>query len=660
MGGTINPNKMFSRATIPGSSIVAHSRFNREYLITSSTADELNTYRTWNIFPVANDAYVGERDENGKLIKITESGAPGVRSIFNKSGAVMIGGSDPKGYSITSDTSEWRALNNVPLMDSPENRKKIRNMSDCSIKALVKASEEGVLGQETYNYSDFMYCKHLGKISNNYLITLRRFPLPVDDFISYMGDPANSINTNLLSQNSVSIGCMVTWMGTPGNEMSNILKYSYKMPFTFKTAQWEDAGGNDYDSGKGILNAVAAAFDPAYRKAYQKGEVGGIFNEYIGKHFKASNYFKDSKFGKYVEDFEVGEPHYNLSDIQRWQDSNKVYGPVDTIKGTFMRDTTGLEFDQSITLQFDYELRSYNGINPRQAMLDLISNILNVTYTTGTFWGGGYRGHGAGQSNIFTNLNIFKEDGGFGGFVNAFGKDLQSGWKGIKSEWDSLQGGNFLETAVNIAKAALGGLNQLGGMILGGALNKLGRPAKSMVNSLLSPAPVGFWHLTIGNPHHPIMSIGNMVIKNTTIEHYGPLGLDDFPTGLKVTVELERGKPRDIRDIEKLYMHGNDRIYSSMGDEIKVMYEHAKEYKGIRTKTVRKTATTDEIKDSTNTNDIITKSELQDMSLVWKKYFGTDNIESIKIASMEQENGSQKKLSPTASGDSRQKGTGSR
>jgi hypothetical protein len=62
-----------------------------------------------------------------------------------------------------------------------------------------------------------------------------------------------------------------------------------------------------------------------------------------------------------------------------------VYGPVDTIKGTYMRGEEGLEFDQKISLQFDYELRSYNGINPRQAMLDLLSNILNVTYTTGTF-----------------------------------------------------------------------------------------------------------------------------------------------------------------------------------------------------------------------------------------------------------------------------------
>ena len=72
-------------------------------------------------------------------------------------------------------------------MDSPDNRKAIRDHSKCSVKDLVEASREGLLGKSTYDYSDFMYCKHLGKVPNNYLITLRRFPLPVDDYISTLG-----------------------------------------------------------------------------------------------------------------------------------------------------------------------------------------------------------------------------------------------------------------------------------------------------------------------------------------------------------------------------------------------------------------------------------------------------------------------------------------
>ena len=79
---------------------------------------------------------------------------------------------------------------------------------------------------------------------------------------------------------------------------------------------------------------------------------------------------------------------------------------------------------KKLSLVFEYELRSYNGINPKQAMLDLLSNILNVTYTTGTFWGGGYKGFAAHQSNIFANLNVFKKHGNFTDFIDNFSKDL--------------------------------------------------------------------------------------------------------------------------------------------------------------------------------------------------------------------------------------------
>ena len=39
------------------SPVVSKVRLNREYLISQNIADELNTYRTWDPFPVLNDAY---------------------------------------------------------------------------------------------------------------------------------------------------------------------------------------------------------------------------------------------------------------------------------------------------------------------------------------------------------------------------------------------------------------------------------------------------------------------------------------------------------------------------------------------------------------------------------------------------------------------------
>jgi hypothetical protein len=151
-------------------------------------------------------------------------------------------------------------------------------------------------------------------------------------------------------------------------------------------------------------------FDSQYREEYMNGYSGVAANAIF------------SKFG-----LPVGNPPYTGENAPgNFKDRNKVYGPVDAVKSTYIRSDQGLKFDQQISLVFEYELRSYNGVNGRQAMLDLISNILNVTYTTGSFWGGGIRGFGASQSNIFNNLNIFKCKGGFTDFIDAFSEDISN------------------------------------------------------------------------------------------------------------------------------------------------------------------------------------------------------------------------------------------
>ena len=614
--GSTETNKLFSSQDKYNDS-QSQLRHNRDYLLTQKVADELNTYRSFTPFATFTDAYDSADPQ--------PFGPAGVRSIFNKHGAVLTGDSNAEkiddnnisGYS----ASPWRISNNVPLIDTPSNRRNIKEDSGCSVKELVAASQEGKLGRETYDYSDFMYCKHLGKMSNNYMITLRRFPTPVDDYISSMGTQDLRKNKDLSSKNPQSIGCMVTWLGTPGNEMSNILKYSMSLPFKSEEAKWEDDNTSG-DAQTKPLNGIAAMFDQTYRDQYTKGMVCASVNTTMKEFFPQ---FTDKV---------LGDAPYNVQDFEAFRDQKKVYGPIDAVKSTYMRANTGLAFEQNITLTFDYELRAYNGINGRQAFLDLLSNILMVTYSTGSFWAGGYRATGAHQNNIFANMQIFKTSGGITNFIEAFTADAQTIGKSM----------NFPKTAKEFVDVAKNALNQLGGMIIAGQLNKLGRPHKVMLQSLLSPAPVGFWHVTVGNPFHPIMSMGNMILKNTTIEHYGPLGLDDFPTGIKVTCELTRGKPRDIRDIEKLYMHGNDRIYHSMGPKIFDMYAHAKEYNDDKFDiAVKETGDANiELGTGENKTKVVEISDIGKMSKVLQKYFGHTDTYSIYISAAEQEYGASK------------------
>jgi hypothetical protein len=91
--------------------------------------------------------------------------------------------------------------------------------------------------------------------------------------------------------------------------------------------------------------------------------------------------------------------------------------------------------------------------------------------------------------------------------------------------------------------------------------NQLGRPAMYAFNSLLTGEAVGPWHLTIGNPRNPIMVMGNLILENSEVSHSGPLGLDDFPTELKVTVTLKHAMSRDSVGIQKMYTKGTKAIH---------------------------------------------------------------------------------------------------
>jgi hypothetical protein len=663
MSNTVN--KIFAKSNVLNApNNVQKIQYNREYLL-SSTASELNTYLNMGVFPTFSDTYATQyvKDENGDWqedVENTVIGVAGVRSLFNRAGTVIIGPNvdgtntniDPSKGDL-QNTHPWRIVNNVPLMDSPKARQRIREHSGCTIKELVKASETGMLGRATYAYSDFMYCKHLGKVSNNYLVTLRRFPLPVDDFINAQGEDESQWN-KITSQNASCIGCMVTWIGVSGNTMEGLLKYSYKQPFKEQTAS-EQENNQNADNNQTKLNGLFSLFDKNYRNAYMNGKageaVGGLIDNSWNTHVSSMPGMLGkigSKYGQ-IE----SKTYYSGQEYWSFRDQNKVYGPIDSIRSTYVREDSGLTFDHKISLVFEYELRSYNGINGRQAMLDLISNILNVTYTTGTFWGGGYKATGAHQSNIFANLEIFKQKGGFTDFMDAFASDLVNIGK---SAGNSITGGAAIGEGglKNAWKNFLSGMNSIGGMLIGGMLNKLGRPQKQMFHSLLSPAPIGFWHVTIGNPKHPIMSIGNMIITNVTIEHNGPLGLDDFPTGLKVTVELDRGKPRDLRDIEKLYMQGNDRIYHSMGPKVFDMYANSVKYKGGPDGTAHNFGY-EPINHNLNINredkDYLQPTtnikEFTDTLKCMKKYFGTEDTYSIYVPAAEQEFGAGKKKPST-------------
>lgn len=503
-----------------------------------------NTYRYWQPFFAVNQPLISQKSDDST----NDKGVPGeiknailsTKSLFNNVNAVPV-------------QSEYRDDINMPLLDSPDSRIERKKKMACTISDLVNASVKGELGRQVYNFADFAYCKHLGKVSNNYLITLRRFGSPCGDKIDKRRYSTINKAEDEAQKHNPDIGRMITWLGTPGNDMSNILKYNYKM-------QWEDVESEikeeEMSTGQGPIAQIFNMSNPQYRKLVQTGQasLNNVANgEYMGKMFPGSTSSDAPYKGTW----------------NKMLDRNKVYGPVDVIDKT-KRRKRGLVFEQQFTLTFDYELRSYYGVNGKAAFTDLLANILATTYVHGDFWGGERRFYGGMQDNIFANLPIFQlaDKGKLNepyAVVNALVDSIKAGASALSK---GFEGETTKEKLVSALK-------EIGAMIFGDALNKLGRPQKIVLGSLLSGAPVGCWHLTVGNPKAPILEIGNLICTNTEIEHYGPLGLDDFPTGIRVKVTLEHATPRDIMGIEQMYNRGDSRIYTPLGDNIMEMYHES-------------------------------------------------------------------------------------
>ena len=492
---------------------------------------------------------------------------------------------DNANSSTQADTSSENQTTKEKWIDMKVNlapQSKNIDLSDCSIDTLVKLSEKRAtslvgqqeaiseLGVAKYRYIDFMFCRDLGKIPNNHLLTLRKFTRPVGD----------NINTRLPKSDtpynfnqSMDVGRLVTWFGNGDNKLEDIIKYNYVATFKQFDSKVDVVDSQEDEESTGIIGKIVNTINPRYNQAMSQGRTGAHnFISQLGGRYLSTSYANFGRGGQ-----------YDRHDIFGMYDHHKVYEPKNTIQSTHVYEGK-LTFSQEFTIKFSYKLRAYDNINPRAAFLDLIGNILAVTYRSGTFWGGSRMFRGAPPNKVGTaKVNAFL-DRTFD-TLGGIGNNLLSGNLDIGGTLGSIWGAvkQIASDAFNTAKSlALGNTSTKGksplqviGAIVkhtglwsgvqGMIKNGLGRPAVYALDSLLTGDNVGLWHLTIGNPRNPIMSIGNLIIDKSEITQSGPLGLDDFPTDLMVSVSLKHGRPRDSAEIQKMYTKGSGPIYTPLG-----------------------------------------------------------------------------------------------
>ena len=353
-----------------------------------------------------------------------------------------------------------------------------------------------------YDIDDFVYCKNVG-LPINRLVTLRRFPFPCID------------NIFDKQQEWHDMARMVTYMTQETNKMEDLLSFSYALRWKELTAEMEQASMFGDQSGvSGFMKKVATLFDKTLQGNVTSGRSsGGPMSQY------------DPKF-----------------------DQNRVYGPVDSISQTTIRDV-GLEFTKDFEVTFDYELRSINGRTAEYAFKDIIANVLACTYNNGKFWGGSRYWVGERPTNFMHKIAYMNSD-------NAWAI-LHKATKDLKAAASNLFGTK--QSALNTLKRLVNGAFAIA---MGKILDSVGRPGILAMNSLLSSEPTGNWHLTIGNPFNPIMAIGNLIMTGVDFKFpTDSLSYGDFPNKMQIIVKLKPGQPKDRAGIEMMFNHGRQRLY---------------------------------------------------------------------------------------------------
>ena len=379
-----------------------------------------------------------------------------------------------------------------------------------------------------YAASDFLWCKYYGKVPNNRMVTLRRYPIPVEDNILISAEKSPL----------VPISQAVTWFGQDiNNPLSQILNLGWGLNWTEKTAGTFDIAGNEITVEQ--LTAAAGLSGPEAGELTQLLKTYGFSDNGKVDLLKLSGF--DTSIQGYIRDaYNDGGPYWN-----------RVLGPVNVINKTAIRDR-GFKDQQPIQIVFEYSLRSYSGVNPKIAFLDLLTNFLSLTLNTAPFWGGGARYFqktgvtipALGMEQAMLEGDAIKAiQSGLAQLTTTLGRNIGA----LKKVAEGLAQGD--------QKASSDASQQLAKLLAPRIGQILQQPLS--FRSIIDGRAIGEWHLTVGNPMNPIATIGNLYVDSVKMDVAEVLGVDDFPTEFKFTVTLKHGRPRAKQDIESIFNLGN-------------------------------------------------------------------------------------------------------
>jgi len=426
-----------------------------------------------------------------------------------------------------------------------------------------------------YTWADFLYCKYYGSIPNNYMLTLRRFPAPMRDNLSL---PDGVIQSDFYKAEGAGrpVAQAVTWWGgATDNSLNSIIGFASGLKWNSKTqAEVQTQEGFDQGFFKSVLGRAFSGTATSAGAGDLLSVLGDTANLAIQATDAGREQVTTPKINFALRDKMTRPEGGPLSDF--------IFTSVDTVDKTWIRGR-GLTFgDKSIELKFHYELTSVSEINTKAAMLDIIGNCLGLGTNYGNYLTPDIR-----YDNKFPAIGF---PGGEDGLKRFYSDPLgwtktaikfladPSGTTMNNPDFEALQETqNQVDKAVQDLNSVIQQLstqdlaqvaaelddNSAVGNILAAALADDLIEQVRLPLSLYTGAPVGEWHLVVGNPMNPIAMIGNLICENVSVEFGEVLGPDDFPTEIVATYTLKHGRDRERGEIESMFNRGKIRLYQS-------------------------------------------------------------------------------------------------
>jgi hypothetical protein len=397
---------------------------------------------------------------------------------------------------------------------------------------------------------DFAYLKNLNVYPVNRMVVLRRFPgVAQDDLLDWTGGPASSTVVGFLKPDDDS-------------------------PFQINFAEeWEPS------VKKGLIDVI--------------NDIIGI-KESSGKlpTFEGSSNLEQSIMT-------------NLGNALGITTSTRnPLGNPNIIHEAAIRKTNyeGLRSGFTITVNTEYEYKYIGGIDGHVAMLDLLSNCVRMGTSDAQFVVNGEGGFAKTASKIVTLLkagdlatlgvmliqglksalsSVQKE---ITGYLRERAEDVKERTeKQLDAERAALENQGREISAVDKVEAigtavvqegreeasrAINGFIKTAGKLISTTIYKYEWPLKGAM-AAMSGTYSAPWHVSMGNPKAPWLSIGNLIISDVQIDIGNTLAFDDTPSSFKVKFVLKPGRNLGGQEIMRMFNVGKGRTYMEVNEGIR-------------------------------------------------------------------------------------------